>query len=190
MPSGVKGSSPKCSVDGCLSLSRCNGWCAMHYKRWLSTGNPNLIKVEHSLEAIKKRFWDKVQKTEQCWIWIGALDAGGYGAVTIDNRRLRAHRVSFEWEQGTIHDGLVVDHLCRNRACVNPTHMEVVTPKINTARGYSPPAINAYRTECAIGHPFDLFNTYIRTNGKRECRTCKKDRKRIWDKQQKNGKAA
>jgi hypothetical protein len=102
------------------------------------------------------------------------------------NTMSRAHRVIYEYMFGPIADGLVTDHLCRNRACVNPTHLEVVTQRVNLLRGRTLTAALAARSHCDRGHPFDAANT-VMTLGRRgvrhrRCHLCKKQR-------EKNGRA-
>jgi hypothetical protein len=87
------------------------------------------------------------------------------------NTRL-VHRIAYEAERGSIPEGLVLDHLCRNRGCVNPWHLEPVTNIQNVMRGVSAFAINARKTECPQGHPYDDENTRIE-RGSRICQTCK-----------------
>lgn len=84
-----------------------------------------------------------------CWEWIGTLSSEGYGRFEKD----LAHRVSYRRSVGPIPEGLQLDHLCRNRRCVNPEHLEPVTGRINTLRGETLPAMNAAKTECIHGHP-------------------------------------
>ncbi len=88
-----------------------------------------------------------------------------------------AHRFSYELANGPIPEGLQIDHLCRNRGCVRPDHMEAVTPRVNYLRGDSVPAKNARKTECKRGHPFTFQNTLVVErpgfHPSRQCRTCK-----------------
>jgi hypothetical protein len=106
-----------------------------------------------------------------CWLFLGFVDRAGYGQVKFRGRTTPAHRAYFEVFSGPI-DGEDVEHLCRNRCCVNPAHLEVVTHRENTRRGFGPVGINARKTHCLRGHPFDLANTEIRPNGNRGCKTC------------------
>jgi hypothetical protein len=107
-----------------------------------------------------------------CWLWTGYLAGGnGYGGITIENRQCLAHRVVYELLVGPIPEGMELDHLCRNRCCVNPDHLEVVTKKENVLRGIGLSAQNARKTHCKNGHIFDEVNTYL-WNGKRICREC------------------
>jgi hypothetical protein len=123
-----------------------------------------------------KRFWAKVQKTDGCWLWTGALASGyGYfGRMTPNGpKNFLAHRIAYEQLVGLIPAGLVIDHLCRNRRCVNPAHMEPVTIRENLLRGESPPAQNARRTHCKYGHEYTKENTSV-YHAKRFCLTCRK----------------
>ena len=126
-------------------------------------------------KTVEQRFWDNVNRDEAngCWIWAGGKTGWGYGGFSADSQYVPAHRYAYELIVGPIPVGLQLDHLCRNRACVNPAHMEPVTNKINSLRGVSFSAHNARATHCPQGHPYDLFNTYITPKGKRDCRKCR-----------------
>lgn len=110
-----------------------------------------------------------------CWLWTGALNADGYGWFRIDGSSRGAHRVGYELTHGELAPGVVLDHLCRVRNCVNPDHLEPVTDRINILRGESPQAINARKTHCPEGHAYDETNTYI-LRGHRYCRACNRRR--------------
>lgn len=108
-----------------------------------------------------------------CWIWQHNVSSYGYARKWSGIRIERAHRVYYERAYGPIPQDLVLDHLCRQRDCVNPEHLEAVTNRENVVvRGSGPSAINARRTHCANGHPFDEENTIFRPNGRRRCREC------------------
>jgi hypothetical protein len=119
------------------------------------------------------RFWKNVEKTDSCWNWTGDK-VFGYGRMNIKRKTVRAHRFGYELLVGPIPDGLVIDHLCRNRACVNPAHLEPVTNRVNVLRGVGFPAVNAVKTHCRYGHEFTANNTVIRSNGDRRCRICRR----------------
>lgn len=106
-----------------------------------------------------------------CWEWDGAHTSGGYGETWIDNHVVYAHRVSYLRAVGPIPEGLELDHLCGNRGCVNPEHLEAVTHAENMRRGATggPPP----KSECVNGHPFTDENVYVNAKGRRECRRCR-----------------
>lgn len=167
-----------CSIPGCSKKRFARGWCSMHYARWRQHGDPAINLKQRPLAD---RFWEKVDTSGDCWIWTATRFENGYGCIEdrdengVRHRKL-AHRVAYELARGPIPEGLVIDHLCRNRACVNPDHLEPVTQRVNLLRGCGPTAIKARQTHCIHGHPFNESNTIIRPNGTRKCRECKRQR--------------
>lgn len=123
---------------------------------------------------VAERFWEKVDRRgpEECWPWLGSISTEGYGRLYVE-RHMQAHRVAYELLIETIPDGLAIDHLCRNRSCVNPAHMEPVTWRENIRRGEGMGARYARRTHCSKGHPLTGENL-LRQGTRRRCLTCKR----------------
>lgn len=134
-------------------------------------------------KPILERFRSRIRTTDGgCLEWTGFLDRDGYGQISLGGSKgktVRVHRWAYEFFVGPIPEGLVTDHLCRNRACANPDHLEVVTPHENTLRGLAPTAINAQKTHCKRGHPLSGRNL-VPVPGGRSCRTCRVDSTRQW----------
>jgi len=124
------------------------------------------------------RFWRNVNKIPNgCWEWLASRSGNGYGGFYLSGRKVKAHRFAYETLIGIIPEGLEIDHLCRNRKCVNPSHMELVTRSENIRRGLLPEIGRQYqqsKTCCPKGHPYDDKNTYLRRDRPgRECRICR-----------------
>lgn len=139
--------------------------------------------------STEEKFWAKVDKGDSCWQWQGGAFPNGYGYLLefpgprpgVGITHL-AHRYAYRLLVGPIPEGLDLDHLCRNRACVNPDHLEPVTRRENLIRGETIPARAVAKTHCIHGHEFTPENTYIAPNGTRHCKECSraKCRKQYW----------
>lgn len=125
-------------------------------------------------ERPEDRFWSRVEKTDGCWIWTGGC-IKGYGAFWYEGRNVRAHRYAYELLVGPIPEGLTLDHLCRNKPCVNPAHLEPVTVGENVLRSEGITALHARKTACPQGHPYDEANTLVKPSGARACRACARE---------------
>lgn len=123
------------------------------------------------------RFLEKIRRAESgCWEWTAYKGENGYGRFYLNGKGALAHRWSYEFHVGPIPDGLFMDHLCRNHSCVNPEHLEPVTPQENVLRGIGPQSSSARGraiTHCAKGHAYTTENTYL-SAGSRTCLTCKR----------------
>lgn len=133
-----------------------------------------------------ERFEANVIRGDGCWLWNGRPNKHGYSMTRIRGRTVIVHRMAYELLVGPIPEGLEIDHLCRNRRCVNPAHLEPVTGRVNWIRGTAPSRGNLIKTHCKNGHPLVEENLIERTdnapNGRvyRQCRTCRKDGARMW----------
>lgn len=120
----------------------------------------------------KEAFWSRVTKSDGCWNWIGYKSFQGYGVFHIKRRPYRAHRVSLFLAGRPKLNGMGVDHLCRNKLCVRPDHLEIVTQKENVLRGQGITAILAKSTHCVNGHRFKIVTNRV---GKRKiCLICER----------------
>lgn len=139
-------------------------------ERWHAAHPPTKIVATAS-----ERFWARFVKVPSgCWQWTAALDVHGYGHISVDGRQRGAHQAAWEILVGPIPEGFTIDHLCRNRGCVNPSHLEPVTRGENVLRGIGFAGVNVRKTHCPKGHEYTPENTYVNPNsGHRLCRVCR-----------------
>lgn len=152
------------------------GMCNKHYLMWRKTGDP-----EGSLRlTVEQRLWANVDVGHPlgCWLWTGFANDGGYGVISVKRSGRYTHRVAFEALRDAIPAGLQLDHLCRNRLCCNPDHLEPVTPRENFRRSESSSMRASRRNRCLRGHDLNRHG-YVRLNGKgRVCKRCARIRER------------
>jgi hypothetical protein len=120
----------------------------------------------HRLARLIARFWTRVERTEGCWLWRGALQSEGYGINRFGPKRLLAHRVTLLLDGQPLDAALEIDHLCRQRRCVRPLHLEQVDHATNVSRGLA-----AAQEHCKRGHALVFPNLYV-SRGHRQCRQC------------------
>lgn len=128
--------------------------------------------VRPAIERFEEKYTP--EPNSGCWLWTGSLNPGGYAQMSINGRPRHVHRFSYEHFVGPIPAGLQIDHLCRNRSCVNPDHLEPVTQRENIMRGIAISAQNARKTHCKNGHEFTQDNTRTNKRGYRWCKKCAK----------------
>ena len=120
----------------------------------------------------------KVEEGVVCWKWLGTIGSKGYGRTRWNGKYMHSHRAVYEILRGEVSPELQLDHLCRNRACVNPDHLEPVTAKVNVLRGEGLAAVNAKKTHCPKNHEYSNENTYILRNH-RYCKECSRVKLRL-----------
>lgn len=148
-----------------------------------------MTTLRDAVEAARKRFDDKYipEPNSGCWLWVGAMNSGGYGSFSMNGKSIKPHRFAYERYVGPIPAGLDLDHLCRVRCCVNPAHLEPVARQENALRGarlgtYG--KANRAKTHCARGHPFVPENLKrVRGRNGRMCRVCDLENKRRYYRQ-------
>lgn len=178
----------KCSIPECDGQARARGLCTKHYQAAKKSGSlPTQWNraqrtprpMEEKLEANKH-----INPETGCWEWTGRLSDDGYGLVPISRGRYASvHRISYRLAKGEIPLGLEPDHLCRNRKCFNPAHLEAVTHKVNVNRGLVPEMMRqklSTQTHCKNGHPLSGVNLALQGAEKkfRVCRICRAERQR------------
>lgn len=158
----------KCTISNCDQVQKYTGkgLCRRHYQRAWEYGRLELERIIGDDEA---RFWSKVNKTDACWLWSGTTNPdSGYGRFQVTDKNSRkslyAHRYSYELAKGKIAPKLVIDHLCRVPACVNPSHLEAVTNRENGIRGN---VILNKKSKLPVGvrKHYNKFKAQIQING-------------------------
>lgn len=122
--------STKCSFDGCDNPHKARGLCDGHYRQQRKGKELRPLRPSSRGLTLEQRFWVKVNKTRDCWLWT-ASTSDGYGHINVDGRMRRAHRVSWEFINGPIPKGMDLDHRCTTPLCVNPAHLRVTTRSQN-----------------------------------------------------------
>lgn len=147
--------------------------------RGYTKGEPVRYRVGHARRrSLADRFWEKVEKTDTCWLWRASKSSNGYGRINLDDGEGIAHRVAYELAIGPIPEGHQIHHVCRVKDCVNPDHLKAVAP-VDHAQEH-------LRTHCPRGHEYTPENTYLSVSSKtgwqsRLCRTCVRKRQRESD---------
>lgn len=173
-PDGL-GVCPKCG-DPLMDREQFHEWRKTHpVAKRVYRFKPG-TKRGHVYRTLDERFHAKIEKLESgCWRWTAHIGSHGYGMIHTGPPRLRlivAHQAAYELYRGPVPEGLVLDHLCRNRWCVNPDHLEPVTEQENIMRGQAPCILIHLSGCCMRGHEMVPENTYIDKNNHRYCRTC------------------
>jgi hypothetical protein len=169
-----------CTVEDCDREQLARGWCRMHYSRQWRNG---AVPPRPTNEEL---FWAKVDKNGPvsagsqelgpCWVRPFWLQPNGYAYWQVGRRvKIMAHRYAYELTHGAIPAGLHIDHLCRNRMCVRPSHLEAVTPAENNRRAA---AVRARRTHCPSGHEYAGYNLIVTARNEFVCRVCLNARRR------------
>jgi hypothetical protein len=178
----------KCSIPECDGQARARGMCTKHYQAEKKNGSlpTQWNRAQRAPAPIEEKLvrGKRVSIETGCWEWTGQISEDGYGKVPISRGRYAlVHIVSYRLAAGVIPSGSELDHLCRNRKCFNPKHLEAVTHKVNVNRGLLPAMMrdkSAAQTHCKNGHPFSGENLILQGPEKkfRVCRICRSERQR------------
>lgn len=175
----------RCLWEKCqfTTSSQFGKYCKKHLQ-YIRNGVP-INFISQYAKTQEERFWEKVDKSGICWEWLGGKSRG-YGTFRFlspggKSMTVGAHRVSYFWLTGQFGEEFGhIDHLCRNPSCVNPEHLEMVTPGENALRGIGPTAVNSKKTHCIYGHELSGPNLINRSDGGRSCRVCRRKTAREW----------
>jgi hypothetical protein len=162
-----------CCVQDCDRDAFAKAMCGMHYMRLKRTGSPFTVRRVVGLSA-EERFWQYVNKTDDCWLWTGAT-SHGYGNFYLPREgrtttQIQAHVFAYQTLRGPVPEGLVIDHLCRTKRCVRPDHLDPVTQQLNVIRGDVARVLR--ENTCRHGHEYTPENTHINRKGAKVCRIC------------------
>ena len=138
--------------------------------------NATNVRVSEPSE-VKERILSRVSDWKECWVYNGAKRKG-YGLIRVNGTQQTVHCVLYEIMSAPIPTGYVLDHLCKNKGCVNPAHLQPVTSRENTMRGNGPTALRAKQTHCKNGHELSGDNLIARKDARRVCKTCNRERMR------------
>ena len=184
----IQSYSKTCSVAGCERPVKATGLCNLHWQRQWRHGSADVVAFIKGDD--ESRFFSHVDKNGpvpennpqlgQCWLWTGSPTPKGYSVFYYKGKTVYAYRWLYEKEIGEVPRHLVLDHLCRNHACVNPLHLEPVTNKENILRGISLAALNSRKTYCKRGHLLEGDNVYPDEKGHRNCKICARQRAKEW----------
>ena len=119
------------------------------------------------------RFWSKVERTKSCWNWKAATYRDGYGIFGLDGGVVRAHRLAYELLVGEIPIDKELHHICKNKLCVNPYHLEAITHREHQRKFNGLISNQLLRIHCPHGHEYNEKNTYVSKKGSRYCRICR-----------------
>lgn len=134
------------------------------------------MKFDRKKVTLKLLALAKVDWVDGCWQWQGVLDNHGYGLLSVSGLNRLAHRLSYLIFKGEIGSQLQIDHLCRNRKCINPEHLDAVLQSENLRRGFGLPGVNSRKQRCPSGHAYSHENTYVYPkSGHRRCMTCQRE---------------
>lgn len=163
------------------SGATCGCGCGAGVTGQFVMGHQNRKRIVPAIERLMKKI--RIDESSGCWVWIAGMKGDGYGAFG----KTRAHVAAYTLIKGIVPSGLELDHTCRNRACVNPDHLEPVTHQVNVLRGEGVAAKRARQAHCVNGHEFTEENTY-RFGRYRFCRICRREKSLRWARKKRTNK--